>query len=272
MNTMKKIIFLTGLIALIGTGATAAQQPRLCEQWRQVYRGEDATGSHVIAVWQFAKGAEGKDSSGNGHDVKTKGAVFGVDSRFGGCLESFCGYPVEDTQHAVVAANKSTLTPAGAFTLEMSIMPQKELIGYPESFLVDKKYVAHTDYQLTLGAADKSGVRRLNMRLGFGEDSDGYISEAALYETGVWYHIAFTYDGAGKGCFYRDGAALGSTVRFGRAGVAAGRHVLSLGDRVGSYYHGFPGKIAQVRLCQGVLEFRSAALTCLADRDVFIRR
>jgi hypothetical protein len=186
-------------------------------------------------------------------------------------LESFCGYPVEDKRHAAVIANQPSLTPKGAFTLEMWIKPKKELSDYPEAFLADKKYVAHTDYQFTLGAADKSGQRRLNMRLGFGEDSESYSSEPAVYATGVWCHVAFTYDGAGAGRFYRDGASLGGATKLGRGRIVAGTHPLSIGDRIGSLFHGFPGYIAQVRLCNGALDFRLAALTCVSDRDVFVR-
>lgn len=238
---MKHTNLLAGLIIFSGLGVALAQPSQLCENWRQLYAGDDATGSHVLALWQFTAGAETKDASGNGHELKADGALFRTDSRFGGTLESFPGYPVEDKKHAAVAANSRTLTPTGAFTLEMSIIPKPELVGYPESFLVDKKYVAHTDYQLVLGAADKSGMRRLTMRLGFGEDSDQFVSDPALYETDVWHHIAFTYDGAGTGSFYRDGSAMGSTRRAGRAAIAAGNHALSLGDRIGSYFHGFPG-------------------------------
>ncbi len=255
------------LIAVTLT-ARGEGEPRLCEPWRQAYAGADATGTNVIGLWTF--GGQ-KDASGKGLDAKLQGAAIAPDGRFGPCLESFCGYPVEDKRHAAVVADAPTLSPKGAFTLEMWIKPKKELADYSEAFLADKKYVAHTDYQLTLGVADKGGQRRLNMRLGFGEDSENYVSEPAVYEAGVWHHVAFTYDGAGAGHFYRDGAALGGAGKAGRGGIAAGNHPLSIGDRIGSLYHGFPGYIAQVRLCNGVLEFRSAAVSCESDRDVFVR-
>ena len=246
-----------------------APVPQLCEQWRQAYAGEDAAGGHVIGLWTFA---DTKEASGKSLDLKLQGAVLRADGgRFGPCLETFCGHPVEDVRHAAVIAAHPALTPKGAFTLEMWIKPKKELSDYPEAFLADKKYVAHTDYQLTLGAADKSGLRRLNMRLGFGGDSEAYVSEPACYAPGEWHHVAFTYDGAGNGRFYRDGASLGGAVKPGRGSVVAGKHALSIGDRIGSLFHGFPGYIAQVRLCQGVLEFRSATVSAESDRTVFLR-
>ncbi|MBI5821813.1 MAG: hypothetical protein HZA88_22805 [Verrucomicrobia bacterium] len=250
-----------------------AQQPaqRSCEPWKAVYAGNDATGKHVIACWQFAAGTEMNDTSANKLDLKLQGAVIAKDGRFGPCLESFCGHPVEDKRHAAVAASKPALSPKGAFTIEMWIKPKKELANYPEAFLLDKKYVAHSDYQVTLSAADKGGLRRLVANLGFGDESERWASEPAKYETGTWYHIAFTYDGAGDGRFWRDGTALGGVKKPGRAAITPGKHPLSIGDRIGSYYHGFPGFIAQVRLSNGVLEFRPAAFAVVSDRTSFVR-
>ena len=243
----------------------------VCEPWPSPYTGEDASGKYVIALWQFNAGEETKDASGRGHALTLQGAVINPNGKFGPCFESFRGHPVEDKQHGAIAANHPALTPKGAFTVELWLKPKPELAGYPEAFLLDKKYVAHSDYQLTLGDADKSGRRQLNMRLGFGEDSENFQSEPAKYEPGMWYHIAFTYDGAGTGRFYRHGAALGGATIPGRAAIMAGDHPLSIGDRLGSYYHGFPGFMAQVRLCQGVLEFRPAALAVVSDRTSFVR-
>lgn len=258
------------LVLLSASVSLAALQ--LSEPWQSPYQGNDANGPHVIGLWQFRAGAETNDSSRNRLHLKLQGAVFAKDERFGTCLESFRGHPFEDKKHAAVIANHPVLTPKGAFTIEMWIKPKKELDGYPEAFLLDKKYVADTDYQFTLSAAEKGGGnRRLQMRLGLGDSTESYVSEPARYETGRWYHIAFTYDGAGEGRFYRDGAALGGSKKPGRGSIVAGKHALHIGDRVGSLYHGFPGYIAQVRICNGVLEFRAAKFASVSERDVFIR-
>jgi len=228
-------------------GLTVTAAPRTCEPWQTVYTGTAANGPDVIGLWQFQTGAETNDSSANKLHLKLQGAVIAKDGKFGPCLESFRGHPFEDKKHAAIVANRPSLTPKGAFTVEMWIKPKKELEGYPEAMLLDKKYVADADYQFTLGAADKSGQRRLNMRLGFGDGSDAYTSEPARYEAGTWYHVAFTYDGAGEGRFWRDGAVLGGGSKPGRGSIVAGKHPLSIGDRHGSLHHGFPGYIAQVR-------------------------
>ncbi|OHE81506.1 MAG: hypothetical protein A2107_11085 [Verrucomicrobia bacterium GWF2_62_7] len=262
---------LAAFAAVVVTSFTTAIAQRPCEPWQQPYTGADATGKHVIACWQFAAGNETNDSSANKLHLKLQGAVIAKDGKFGPCLESFCGHPVTDKKHAAVAAHHSALTPKGAFTIEMWIKPKKELDGYPDAFLLDKKYVAHSDYQMILTAADKGGSRRLAVNLGFGDESDRWTSEPAKYEAGAWYHVAFTYDGAGDGRFWRDGSALGGAKKPGRAAITPGKHPLSIGDRHGSYYHGFPGFIAQVRLCNGVLEFRPAAFAVASDRTSFVR-
>jgi len=190
--------------------AAVAQQEgatRHCQPWQAAYTGDDAAGKHVIALWQFDAGAETSDASGKGHDLELKGAAFSKEGRFGGALESFRGWPDEDKAHAAVAKSAPDLSPAGPFTIEMWIKPKPDLEGYPEAVLLDKKYGDQTDYQLALGPADPGGARSLKAYLGFGSDSATFISEAAKYEPGLWRHIAFTYDAAGTGRFYRDGVS-----------------------------------------------------------------
>ncbi|MBM3860120.1 MAG: hypothetical protein FJ395_10770 [Verrucomicrobia bacterium] len=256
----------------VAVALTSMAAPRLSEPWQGVYTGASANGKDVIGLWQFQAGAETNDSSANKLHLKLQGAVIAKDGRFGSCLESFRGHPFGDKKHAAIVANKPVLTPKGAFTIEMWIKPKKDLEGYPEAFLLDKKYVADTDYQFVLSAASKGGgPRHLVMRLGFGDSSAAYSSESAQFEVGKWYHVAFTYNGAGEGRFYRDGAVFGGTTKPDRGSIVAGKQALHIGDRVGSLYHGFPGYIAQVRICSGVLEFRSAMFASVSDRDVFVR-
>ena len=251
--------------------ARGAEPLRLSEPWQSAYTGADAGGPQVIGLWQFSQGAQTKDSSPNKLDLKLQGAAVHEQGIFGPCIESFAGYPIDDKRHAAIIANSALLTPRGAFTIELWITPKPELAGYGEAFLVDKKYASQCDYQLTLSEADKAGQRRLIARLGFGDGFETYLSEAAKYESGTWHHVAFTYDGAGEVRFFRDGAALGGGSHPNRRAVTPGSHPLSIGDRVGSYYHGFPGYIAQVRLCNGVLEFRPVSVAMTSARTTFVR-
>ena len=272
ISSVKFELFAIGLTLIVGIAANAQQSvPRLRELWNIEYTGDDATGAHVIALWQFKPGAENQDSSPNGHSLNLKGATINPDGLFGSCLESYRGWPDEDVCHAAIVPNKPALTPKGAFAIEMWIKPKPELEGYPDAFLLDKKYVSHDDYQIILSGADKHGLRRLHASLGFGTDSVAYYSEPTKFEQGVWYHIAFVYDGAGKGTFFINGVPFGGGEHQCRKSISHGSHYLSIGDRIGSYYHGFPGFIDQVRICQGALEFRLAGLELVSDRTAFVR-
>jgi hypothetical protein len=187
-------------------------------------------------------------------------------------LESFSGFPIEDKEHRVLIPNRADLSPKGPFTLELWIKPKPELDEkYPQAFLLDKKYVAQTDYQMTLGKASRDGERTLSVNLGFGEDSESWHAKSFKFAPGVWHHVAFTYDGRGDGRFYIDGLPSGGERKNGRESIAAGSHPLSIGDRIGSNYHGFPGFIDQVRISRGVLEFQRIRVAQASDRTCFVR-
>jgi hypothetical protein len=118
---------------------------------------------------------------------------------------------------------------------------------------------------------DKSGRRQLSVNLGFGTESDNWASDAASFEPGKWYHIAFVYDGAGRGQFYLNGRSFGSVLREGRGKVSPGTVALTIGDRAGSYQYGFPGYIDNVRISDRALQFAPASFTLNARRLVYVR-
>ncbi len=252
--------------------AQPADAPRqLAEPFRSEYAGEDATGEHVIALWQFNGPESAADLSGNGHELTLSGAEFVEGGRFGGALRSDRGWPVEDKPHQARTKNNPNLTPTGAFTIEMWLQPADTLREYPEAFLVDKKYVADTDYQITLARETALDMRSLRATLGFGDESATWQSEPIHLPPGQWRHVAFTYDGAGTGAFVADGSPAGSELKTGYGRIAPGGHDLVLGDRIGSYYHGFPGLIDQVRISQGACEFAPVKFELLSPRRVFER-
>jgi len=229
----------------------------LQETWETDYSGDDATGKHVLGHWSFEK----EDG------LKLSGAVLNQKGRFGGGLESFPGFPVQDKRHAALV---SVLPVKGAFTLEMWIKPKAEFKPELRCYLLDKKYVDHTDYQWQIGEADKGGLRRMFVTLGFGAESRPIYSQP--FKLGEeWQHVAFTYDGAGEGKFYRNGTAVGGAKLEGFGAVTPGKKELSLGDRLGSNYGGFPGLIDEVRICEGVLSFERVAMQITATRAVWKR-
>jgi len=274
-------LILTMVVGLWNEEILVAEQPSsatpartaFCQPWDQPYQEEDATGKHVIGLWTFDAEAGGKDLSGRGHDAVLQGAQMMAHGRFGGALECFPGWPVEDKPHRAVTPAQTDLSPQGAFSLELWLCPKPELAKLEaEAYLVDKKYVAHTDYQLVMTQPDRSGARGLRMTLGFGQDSDSWYAPARQWEAGRWYHLAFTYDGQGTGAFFLNGVPMSQSTHPARRSIAPGTHGLSIGDRLGSRYAGFPGLIDQVRLCEGRLEFRPVAVQLLSDRRVYLRQ
>lgn len=236
-----------------------ASHAALQETWETGYVKEDAAGPHVLGYWKF------DDES---PDVVLHGAVLNPKGKFGGALESFPGFPVEDKRHAAVVEVKPV---KGAFTMEMWIKPKAEFEPKLRCYLLDKKYVAHTDYQWQLSDADKGGLRRMSVTLGFGAESKTIFSQPFKMEPEVWQHVAFTYDAMGEGKFYRNGVALGGATLAGYRTVTPGTKPLSIGDRSGSNYGGFPGLIDEVRICEGVLSFERVALQIVAGRNVWRR-
>jgi len=174
-------------------------------------------------------------------------------------------------RHAVMIKNHEALSPEGAFTLEMWISPGKKMEGYSGAVLLDKKYVDDAGYKLSFGGGKDGEQRTLRADLGFGRKSVTWRSQRVKFKTGEWYHIAFTYDGTGTGQFFVDGQLAGRETFDGLGGIAPGKKDLSIGDRYGSNYHGFPGRIDQVRLSRGVLEFRPVRIERATDRSSFER-
>jgi hypothetical protein len=257
------------LLLLVLSFPLAAQD---AEPWQQPYTGDDAEGKHVLGFWRFDSEEESvTDSSGRGHNGRLKGAVFHEDGRFGGGLQCFPGWPVSDACHGAVIPNHPDLSPGGAFTVEAWVCPDAYPEEYGDNFILDKKYASYDDYQWILSSPDSSGLQRMRVILGFGENADTWWSSETTFTPGVWSHLAFTYDGAGEVRFFKDGHALGTSSKAGRGSIHGGAHDLVLGDRVGSYHHGFTGRIDEVRLTAGVREFQPCRVTLLHDRTVYER-
>jgi hypothetical protein len=253
--------------------APALAAATLQETWQTGYTGVDATGPHVLGCWSFDAGAELQDRSGKGNHLTLNGAVTVAEGRFGGALESFEGLPVADRPHQARVTAAGRLSPAGAFTLEMWVQPKAEFDKGERCYLVDKKYVPdnHSDYAWQFTPADKAGLRRMQVALGFGSHSEWFYSEPLRLPAGEWHHLAFSYDAAGTVTFYLDGSTHSRVTKPGLGAVVRGKRGLFLGDRGGSSYSGFPGRIDEVRLCEGVLRFEPVDLAVEATRTVWQR-
>jgi hypothetical protein len=258
---------MTALMPIVVTLVGAAE---LADPWQRGFTGAEAAAPHVIALWQFTSGAELADSSGHGHELELHGAKPAREGRFGGGLESFPGWPVEDKRHAAVAKAHPALSPSGAFSIDLWLKPGANLPAKGNCHLLCKKYVSHNDYQLLLGPAERSG-RRLQLVLGFGSDSESFASDAVEWPASVWQHVAVTYDGAGTVRFYRNGASFGGRTVPGRGSIVPGRLPLSIGDRTGSHYGGFAGVLDEIRISKGVREFSPVKLALFIERTAYVR-
>ena len=268
---MRYLWLTTMIAAFIGTAVAAAEQP-----WRQLYRDEEATGEPVIALWQFQPGAETADTSGHGHTLTPRGdSRFVTGGLFGSCLESFHA----DSPQGAITPNHPRLSPKGAFTLELWIKLKTDLAAGNWFFLLDKQYhrkagdpEANKDYELSLRCLE-DGKHLLDAYVGHGEESSHYSSTPLTLKAGEWTHVAFTYDGAGLGRFFVNGAVAGEMLHTGRGAVAPGPHPLVVGGRVGSTYIGFPGFIDQVRIMNGAPAWLTPPPTAAVTggRKVFVR-
>lgn len=255
--------------------------PGTIRPWESLYAGPEATGQHVIGLWQFLPGQETQDNSGHGHELVLRGkSRFVPGGKFGNCLESFAVDRQEDRPVGAVVKNSPALSPPGAFTIEMWIRPKPEIQEVTQAFLVDKKYYhyesplpqANRDYGWYLRREGRGGFRMV-AGLGFGNDSAVYESQVFSLTPDRWYHLAFAYDGKGTGRFFVDGQLIGRVSYPGRGPVVPGPHNLVIGDRVGSIHVGFPGFIDQVRIVHGTPAFLPAVSVDLAalSRRVWVR-
>ncbi|MFW5798390.1 MAG: LamG domain-containing protein, partial [Planctomycetota bacterium] len=245
-----------------GAEALMRKQP-----WQAPYEGEEATGASVLGLWTFPKAEPTQDGSGNGHRLALRGGSRFVEGgRFGGtCLEVFrVDSKTKDEPEGAAAANAPELNPEGAFTIDMWIKPKPEFAEDNLGFLVDKKYfhynkdIPRANMGYCLYRRKTRGAWRMHAFLGFGTDSAGLVSQDLEIEPGNWYHVAFTYDGEGRGDFYLNGVPVGGHTLAGRGPVTPSNYPFVIGCRLGSVYDSFVGYIDQVRISNKVIELKPA--------------
>ena len=214
------------LTVVLAAAALAAEAPavRLCEPWKTDYPGHDATGGHVIGLWKF-DGPKIEDASGHGHAATLRGAKLSPAGRFGGCLECFRGWPVQDKEHRALVQNRPRLEPQGAIHTGTVAQAQagterRAPASVPVGQEVRRPRRITRWFSVRRIRAGRGSCRST---LGFGADSEIWYSRAAKFPPGTWWHVAFTYDGQGEGSFYLDGAALGQQRVERRRSIAPAR-------------------------------------------------
>lgn len=265
------VLLFLSLGSVTSLSAADPESFALQEPWQSLYTHENAIGPHVLGLWTFDGSEPGADLSGNDHLATFNGAEIESQGKFGAAMRSFPGFPVEDKRHNAFVKNSPKLSPRGAFTLEMWIKPEADIKKAKTAYLLDKKYVSHTDYQLIVNPAGRTGTRTLRAVLGFGDFSETWYSNPLQLNPDNWYHIVFMYNGAGRGRFLVNGLPHGDKTVASVGAITPGTRPLTIGDRNGSNYGGFPGLIDQVRISSGELEFRPVRFDRLTQRSCYIR-
>ncbi|WP_417851234.1 LamG-like jellyroll fold domain-containing protein [Thalassoglobus sp.] len=275
LASASKLFLLTTLLCGGLTARVDAQTDAV--QWWKEYTGSEANGPAVLGYWKFDGGQAGflKDSSSHDHQATLRGAKLNASGRFGGCLESSAGYPIADESHSIHVAKSPVLSPRGAFTIEMWIRGKDAEAFPPEvrPVLMDMKYVSgnHTGFLFSMTNESGDGTRQFSMAIGLGESSQTWYSHPFRLKKDAWQHVALTYDAAGTLAFYLDGSELSRSTVEGAGAMAPATRQLSIGDRSGSLYNGFPGFIDGVRMTQGVREFRPIRFESTTGRFVAVR-
>jgi len=217
---------------------------------------------NILAHWKFEPSDPSHDASGNGHSLTLRGVDthFISDPRFGGAL-----LIEENVEHGkglrqgAAAALPATLNPEGAFTIDLWIRPAPELADKDRVMLIDKKYFFNDQenprstqgYMLSLRRVGKGGFQ-IDVELGFGTIAQSTRSALIDLQFEEWQHLIFTYDGVSTCGFYFNGVKIDERKLTGGGSVAPSQFPVAIGDRSGSNYARFLGKITEVKILDGV--------------------
>ena len=228
------------VVVLVGWCAGSASGAGTAPAWQSVYTGNEATGPHVVALWQFDAGAGTADRSGRKHVVKLRGqSRFAATGRFGGCLECFAA-PKDVPEGAATLRAWADLSPRGPFTVELWMRPKPAMADAKQAFLIDCKYFHYKKDLPQANAGYAFLLRRTGTRwrpvvvLGFGKETEIYTAKPVTLVAGRWHHVAFTYNGAGTVRVCLDGKDVGGGTFPGRGDVAPPQFALAIGARYGS--------------------------------------
>lgn len=263
MPTVRLFIGLVSALLLSRAAAAPLQDP-----WEESYANLDATGAHVLGCWKFDE-LPLADATGHGAYLVLKGASLAEQGRFGGGLK--CGSGNDTARHAaVVVTDLPRHSPSGAFSAEMWVRVSADTKSPQTGCLLDKQGAQKECFRWNLMPANERGLRRMVVSLGFGTFLKEFVSEPVLLPTGVWKHLAFTYDGAGRVAFYSDSQPVGEAYEDRCGAVQPGGQALSIGDAIAGRGC-FQGDIDEVRLCAGIRGFAAFALEISSSRHVWER-
>lgn len=259
MTKIRRAVPVAVICLAAGGTLAAADQPA----WKpMVFTGDEVTGDHVLAIWQFQPGAELNDGRGHAGLTLSGRARVVADEHFGGILECFDNPPGVDKANGAATAWRQGPTPAGAFTVEawVKLKANPEKPDWKTACLVDKTYVPHThenkahnkDYFFSIRQLAQGKTVSLQAGVGLGEEVITFASGPVEMAPETWRHLAFAYNGNGTGMLFVDGRLVGKKSYPGKGAAAPGPRSLAIGERSGSTHSGLPGYLAQVRIVRGL--------------------
>jgi hypothetical protein len=238
----------------------------LMESWQEKYRGYNATGSHVVALWSFDnKKNRGYDESGHGNSASSTSYNISESGKFGNSLK----VDNQMLQPFVVKHNRS-LTPSSDFSIEMWINPEKSLQKNKEEIILMGNLQYSSGYQFSLHT-DSLDIYYLSVFLGYGGATTRLTSDIFKLTNNSWYHVAFTYDGQGSGKFYLNGKKIGEGFEKGVSQIRPSEKDLTIGSKLNSKTSGLDLLIDEVRLSNRELYYTPVDVEILSDRQVFLR-
>lgn len=270
---MRNLFFLTQLAFVFPFTLLA---DNTAARWWEELPDKTAQEGSTLGYWKFSgKDDPAADSSKFKNAGTLRGAVWNPEGKFGGCLEGFPGYPVDDKPHGLLVKRSPNLSPGGAFTLEMWVRAKDEASFPPEMtpVLVDSKYVPdnHTGFMWSLTKDSGGGQRLFKLEIGLGTRSQTWYSSPVTLSTAEWQQIGFHYDAQGTASFFLNGESVGSSLQEGAGPMANAIRDFCIGDRIGSLYRGFPGWMDEVLLTEGLREYRPIGIEPDSSRPVFLR-
>ena len=199
----------------------------------------------AVTAWQFDVG-RGRRLTLRGDSRLVK------EGKSGGCLECFAS--VNDSKQGAEAMQRPGPSPSGPFSVELWLRPKPGMAEAEFSFFLDCNYylntredpLANTGYAFYLRRGPE-GVGPVVV-LGFGDRTATFKGKVLKLDVGSWYRLGFAYNGVGGVRMYLDGRHIGGGTVADAGPVAASRHPLIIGGRVGSSHYGCAAYIDEVKL------------------------
>jgi hypothetical protein len=193
---MRRLAFGIMLVPLVVAGCSNSTGPGKTD--KQTYPDLDG----LVAYYEFNGTLENEVS--DLHDGTVSGSITYTADRHGSA-----GHAVYvGTNDKVVVPDDPELDITGGVTLAAWVRPEASDRAY--AAVIDKKYTEAYSFGIYGGITDPDTVQMVSYINDVGKGTSALVPMG----TGVWSHIAYTFeDASGKGRFYLNGAVVDSSTR-----------------------------------------------------------